>query len=568
MHNYTNFLLENLINESILYITSDLKKALTKVGDTISKDILSIIGDDIKQDITFLDIDEDDRIKFSTMRNFKKTISDNLDTDLVNRLNMDTVYNSSLINYIENNDKYLEIGGARSRNSVKVGRFVNQVFPNKYSAKEVEEFVNKFKSIMDGTSIKLEMVSGDEIEFWYNSDNYAEIKGSLGGSCMAGKKGIFDLYTKNENCRLLILKDGEKIKGRALVWKLKYLKINGTEYNDLYFLDRQYTNDDSDAYTFKEYAKEKGWVIKARNSHSNLESVIYKYIEYSYSEMCVESPNIKLDRFPYVDTFRLYSPNKYELYNIDTEETGTEDYIGYYNLDDTSGGYSEINNDLYSNYYECTIDEESAVWSDYHDSYLNKYDSIRVNGDWFPDDSDAIQYCDYKDTYFMSDDCKYSEYDERCYLSDDVIDCIIDISVSGVSETEYIYKEHDHVTTLEGIRFSKECIDKLEIKEEYILLDITTEINDSRYDSDTTIKYFDIDVYQVKGENGLYLPRLVAEHFNLEIDKDESYKTDMFFFCKENRDSSYKITLDDIAKFVTENNRINRLIEIILEYYI
>lgn len=563
MHNYTDFILENIINESILYITSDLKKTLSKIGDDISKDLLSIVGDDIKQDITFLDIDEEDRIKFSTMRNFKKSISD-IDTTL----SIDTKYNGSLIEYLENNDKYLEIGGARSRNSVKIGRLVNQIFPKKYNAKEVEEFVNKFKSVMNGTSVKLEIISGDDIEFWYNSENYVEIKGSLGGSCMANKKGIFDLYTKNENCQLLILKDGNKIKGRALVWKLKYLKIDGVEHNDIYFLDRQYTNDDSDAYTFKEYAKDKGWVIKARNSHSNLESVVYKGVEYSYSEMCVEAPNIKLNKFPYVDTFRLYNPDKYMLYNTDTEETGTEDYVGCYNLDDTSGGYSEINNDLYSSYYECTIDEESAVWSDYHDSYLNRYDSVHVEGDWFPDDSDAIQYCDYRDTHFMSQDCTYTEYDDESYLSDDVIKCITDITISSVSDTDYIYKGHDDIATIESIRFSKECIDKLEIEEEYILLELISEINDKRYESETTIKSFIIEVFKIRNEEGLYLPKLVADHFGLKIDKEEKLTTDMFFFCKENRENNYKIKLYDIAEFVTEDDVVNRLREIILEYYI
>jgi hypothetical protein len=71
-----------------------------------------------------------------------------------------------------------------------------------------------------------EIVEGDEIAKWYRYENYAENKGTLGNSCMRDKRdSFFEIYTKNpEVCRMLILKEDDKILGRALIWKLNSFK--------------------------------------------------------------------------------------------------------------------------------------------------------------------------------------------------------------------------------------------------------------------------------------------------------------------------------------------------------
>lgn len=561
MLKYNDFIIESAINESILYITSRLKNQLIKIGDDISKDILSVIGDDIKPDATFLDTDENDYIKFSTMRNFKKSVDDNLYTNS----DFDKVFKKNIFDYIENSDKFFKIKST-SRNKLKIGRLVNQIFPNKYNSKQIEEFVNKFKSVGSETK-NFELVSGDDIAYWYDSERYTDLRGSLGSSCMRNKSGIFDLYTKNENCQLLILKDGDKIKGRALVWKTKYIKISDKEYNDVYFIDRQYTVDDSDIYLFREYAEKNDWFIKARNNYSSMQSVMFKNIEYGNADMCVEAPKEKLEKFPYLDTFRVYDPNEYEMFNIDTDDTGEEDYVGFYNLDVTDGSFTKISNRIYSEYYDTMISNEDAVYSDYYESYINRSDAVYVGGDWYPDDCDAITYCSYKNQSFLADDCVWSEYDSEYYLIDDVVSFISDINTSTFDVGEDMYKEHDDVRNLESIEFSIECIERMEIEVDYILEEFVTNINDARYESKTTAKCFAINLYKVKGEEKLYLPKLIANNFKLDIDEEVFYLSDMFFFCKENEEGNYNISLNDISEFDTEDDLISRLKDVI-EYYI
>jgi hypothetical protein len=44
----------------------------------------------------------------------------------------------------DENDVY-----TKSRNSLRIGRFINKVFPGKYNDKQIEEFVNKFKAAIE-----------------------------------------------------------------------------------------------------------------------------------------------------------------------------------------------------------------------------------------------------------------------------------------------------------------------------------------------------------------------------------------------------------------------------------
>ena len=37
----------------------------------------------------------------------------------------------------------------KSRNSIKIGKLINKLFPGKYNDKQIEEFVNKFKSTLE-----------------------------------------------------------------------------------------------------------------------------------------------------------------------------------------------------------------------------------------------------------------------------------------------------------------------------------------------------------------------------------------------------------------------------------
>lgn len=184
----------------------------------------------------------------------------------------------------------------QNRVEMKIGKFVKKI--TNLTDKEIEEVVNQYKSLYKTRkNTKFEFIKGDEIETWYDQDNYlftSEVNsdgiGTLGKSCMRhGYSNFFDLYTQNPDvCSLMILKselDDSKIIGRALVWKLS----DGSTY-----LDRIYTHFDSDINLFRNYAKQNGW-----KTHFEYKEKILKDDAY----FSVNLTNVDFDYYPYGDTF-------------------------------------------------------------------------------------------------------------------------------------------------------------------------------------------------------------------------------------------------------------------------
>jgi hypothetical protein len=442
-----DLLLEKAINESMIYFSPFLRKQLGKLSNDISTDLLDIEATDIKPDITFIDLDKEGFLSFSTMRNVKKlldekfpTIKDRLDLD--NKSNKDLAddiwylhdqqYNNlkpssplgGMGNYIDSDkDPYV-----KSRNQIAIGRLVNKVFPGKYNSKQVEDFVNSFKAVIEKNGEHFEIVSGDDIAFWYNSDNYKERSGTLGNSCMAQKRNIFNIYVKNPDvCRLVILREDDKILGRALVWKFESIyngageKFEGVEY----FMDRQYTIKDSDVNKFRNFAKEQGWIYKTNNNHHSFTNITYNGNEMNV-DMVVQVARFGGDydysRYPYMDTFRRYDPRIGKLYNDDEQDSEQE---GCYILEDTGGGYTEVEGGVWSEWHDRMIAEDDAVYSEpYGDHILRDY-AVRVDignrrrRGWYHQDDDDVVFDEWIDEYVHVDDSVYSEaygyslYDEN-----------------------------------------------------------------------------------------------------------------------------------------------------------
>ena len=219
---------------------------------------------------------------------------------------------------------------SHSKNKIKIGRLVNNILNElgiEVTQKEIEDFVNLYKSsydLMKNRDSQFKVVEGDEIATWYHMNKYeCERSGTLANSCMAFKEAdYFDLYTKNKNCKLLILfsdlgilKDGRyesnKISGRALVWNGRLSGSDGT-IKEITLMDRVYTNNDSDTQLFVEYAKKMGWYYKSEQSRyidtpiTNGEETHHFYDNDENvftSEFLIPLENYILDKYPYVDTF-------------------------------------------------------------------------------------------------------------------------------------------------------------------------------------------------------------------------------------------------------------------------
>jgi len=366
--NHKDFLVySELIKESILYISPRLKKRLSEIESPVSKKLLDSISKDLKGDTTFIDFDEEGKegwLSFKTMKNTQKSL---LDRGI--QLNLDSRYSPLL------SDSLFDAGSEivkKSRIPVRIGRMINSLFPGEFSNKEIEEFINKFKSTQKKELV--EIVEGPKISFWYDVENYFEEKYTLGSSCMReSSPSWFDIYVRNpEVCKMAIIteinEEGEKkLVARALLWKPSEKENLDFEW----FLDRQYATEESYVQILRNWAVKMGYAHKAKNNHHSLKEIVFDKQQY-FVNMKVNLKKIKYYSFPYVDTFRRLNPEESTLYN-DDDEIG-----GNYLLDNTEGGYSEVETGFYSDYYDTRIPESDAVWSRYLDTYLYRETSREI----------------------------------------------------------------------------------------------------------------------------------------------------------------------------------------------
>lgn len=233
------------------------------------------------------------------------------------------------------------------RNSIKIGRIARSIVEasgEKVTDKEIETFVNLFKShfdVLNNSLGRFELITGEDIAHWYNHENYYAERSSLGSSCMARvPSNFFNLYTENPKVisLLILYAEGGKIKegkythhkicGRALVWK--------TNEGDI-FMDRIYTNFDNDIDLFKQYAQVNNFWYKTRQETNNdFTSTDGKARKNPVYTVTLEKAKFK--NYPYLDTMKyLNSDSKKKLISNDMDTIGADR-----ELDDTDGDYQSL----------------------------------------------------------------------------------------------------------------------------------------------------------------------------------------------------------------------------------
>ena len=238
------------------------------------------------------------------------------------------------------------------RNEIKIGRLVISLLKltgnTGVNDKKIEEFVNLYKSTFAEIGEEFEIVSGKDIPYWYDEENYMEDWGwdSLANSCMRNSpESYFDIYKDSETVRMLILTvkdlDGnKKLIGRALVWRPKISPNNIT-----YFMDRVYTLRNSDIEKFNVYADEQGWLRKKYNNYDQERGMLFLYKGEEIKGKLVVNITNKDKDYPYCDTLQFLSPDKDEVSNI-----------GYHNgtcLIDTYGDDEDCSECNGTGYEEC-----------------------------------------------------------------------------------------------------------------------------------------------------------------------------------------------------------------------
>jgi hypothetical protein len=304
---YSDLLLESALNESVLYFSPPLRDKLKSIDSDISKKLLELEGTDVTSDVTFVDIVDDDSeaiVSFMSMKQaltkIKNTYPDATNADLQANPNI-TVNDALYANDLRYRNS--KVYNSDSRNTIKVGKFIKKVLGNLLDI-EVERFVNSFKTSSIADSLKVELVSGKDITYWYNSDNYEEIKGTLGNSCMAGKQ-FFQLYEENtEVCQLAIIQRDGKLIARALVWK-----VESDNAEIKYYMDRPYSTKDHYVNILTNWAKSKDMAL-----WRSFGCVEFRGKEIA-PDMKVKVKKVNYANFPYLDTFRRYDYRKGYLYN-------------------------------------------------------------------------------------------------------------------------------------------------------------------------------------------------------------------------------------------------------------
>ena len=216
-------------NVMTLYVSSKLLKILQKIkSNPIAEKILGVINDENhKFDISYLDVmDKDSKL----VGYFPESRISRIEIDLSKKPNdNDIVWTSNL------------------RLSMNWGKIVNKIFPGVFSNMDINDFYDRYKPEVenDGKDSKFELVSGEDIRYWYDAENW---DGEL-GSCMRHKKcqPFLDIYCNNpEKCSMLIHyseKNRKKIIGRALVWNdliKPRTKVGENDYITYTLMDRVY----------------------------------------------------------------------------------------------------------------------------------------------------------------------------------------------------------------------------------------------------------------------------------------------------------------------------------------
>ena len=385
---------------------------LEKKVKTINKKI--ILSDKFLDALNYM---QDNQVSNISKRLLELTTSDKLFdfsyVDIDNSGETVTYLQSNRIDRLNSEKKPIsEFWTSKMRTSQKLARFIHQVLPS-FSDDSITKFTDKLKSILklNNGLVNFELVDGNYIIYWYNINNYESDKGTLGTSCMTDEEsGAFlNCYRNNPNqCKLLILKsdiDKNTIKGRALIWKL-----NNPEGK--IFMDKIYTNEDSDIQLFINYAKKNKWIYKSEQRYG-VTTVVIPGSGTKKVNMDVILEDINYDLYPYVDTLRYFYP---ELKIMSNNTSHGDNYLI---LNDVSGHYEGWNNDddddsdplVLDAYNNKKIPEHIAVWCEYDKGYIKNDDAIQLtyNGKYAFPNSPHIVFSDYTKKWYAKKDCDFSK---------------------------------------------------------------------------------------------------------------------------------------------------------------
>jgi len=171
------------------------------------------------------------------------------------------------------------------RNKIKIGRFLKSLLG--VDDYVIENLSNRYKSLYYLETNQydkiFDIVQGKDISYWYDYRKYISGGGTLNSSCMRGAgEERLELYTTNpKSVKLLIIKQGDKLAARALMWN--------TDIG--IYIDRPYCRYDNDHFLYQKYAEKNEFLIYFKDYRKRMRVVIKN----------------KVIQYPYLDTFKMES---------------------------------------------------------------------------------------------------------------------------------------------------------------------------------------------------------------------------------------------------------------------
>ena len=207
---------------------------------------------------------------------------------------------------VKNNNDFLLLDPSVEKRVEVLSKYEFKI--TKFTDSEYEDLVNNIKGNLSNSYV-FEIVKGSDIVKYYRDDTYDRINmgGTLWNSCMksSDRSSFIEFYAKIPECSMLILKKGNYISGRALIW----------DTNFGVFMDRRYTSINYLENSFIQYAKDKKWMYKTHNNFEKVSEVTaYDPTTQKYSNqnipliVRISNPKIKTEvkKYPYCDTFGTY----------------------------------------------------------------------------------------------------------------------------------------------------------------------------------------------------------------------------------------------------------------------
>ena len=394
--------------EKISMIASQrLIELLSRMNHQISYELSEMIRWKTNTVISYLDFgDEEDSVTFIYSNKLIELMDENLDTC--------------------NSRAWVE-----KRSEMRIGKIIKLIFKDRYPINmpkgdnytgtpyDIETFVNIFKKERNKkvNYKNFSEVKGSTLVKWYNykqHTRFANEETSLGKSCMRHDKAsnFLKMYALNEDkVNMLILKDDEgKIKARALIWYLDNM--------DRILMDRIYSVNDFDIELFKDYAKERGWLHKYRQTYGWSQPIVdtrnNNVLSWEKIYMEVRLKNYNFKKYPYLDTLSVFNPTTGVLCN-NGDLLRKKPYL---HLMDYQGNYLveyEDRDMIFSQLYNREILRSEAIYCSIDNDYVRDGDQIYVHntgGEFATRGSNRIVETQVinKKIYFLRDYCIFSEY--------------------------------------------------------------------------------------------------------------------------------------------------------------